>query len=400
MPPKILREIPMPGPLAGLRVLELARILAGPWAGQILADLGADVVKVERPGAGDDTRGWGPPFVEGADGNPMSSAYYHSCNRGKRSVAVDFEQEDGRRIVRKLATRSDVVIENFKTGGLAKFGLDYAGLAKDNPKLIYCSITGFGQNGPYAHRAGYDLLVQGMGGIMDLTGKPDDEPTRGGVAFADVFTGVYSALAVLAALNERHATGKGSYIDMALLDTQVGVLANQASSYLVSGIAPKRMGNAHPAVVPYQVFPVTDGHVIIACGNDTQFARLIALLGAPEMARDARYQTNAGRVVNRTTLIPPMMELTARLSRADLLAKLEAAGVPGGPINTLEDVFADPQVLARRMRIDLPSAVAKGGSIPGVRAPITINGVQMAAGTAPPTLGQHTEEVLREIGEA
>ncbi len=235
---------------------------------------------------------------------------------------------------------------------------------------------------------------------MDLTGQPDGEPTRGGVAFADVMTGIYSALAITAALNERNTTGKGSYIDMALLDTQVAVLANQASSYLVSGKAPKRMGNAHPAVVPYQVFPVSDGHVIIACGNDTQFARLIALLGAPEMAQDERYKTNAGRVVNRATLIPPMMELTAKITRADLLAKLEAAGVPGGPINTLEDVFADPQVLARKMRIDLPSKFAKGGSIPGVRSPITINGVRMAADRAPPTLGEHTEEVLREIGEA
>jgi crotonobetainyl-CoA:carnitine CoA-transferase CaiB-like acyl-CoA transferase len=390
----------MAGPLAGLRVLELARILAGPWAGQILADLGADVVKVERPGAGDDTRGWGPPFVEGADGQQMSAAYYHACNRGKRSVAVDFETGDGKRIVRKLAARSDVVIENFKTGGLAKFGLDYNSLVKEKPDIIYCSITGFGQDGPYAHRAGYDLLVQGMGGIMDLTGMPDGEPMRGGVAFADVMTGIYSALAITAALNERHKTGKGSYIDMALLDTQVAVLANQASSYLVSGRAPKRMGNAHPAVVPYQVFPVADGHVIIACGNDAQFARLIALLGAPEMAQDERYRTNAGRVVNRGTLIPRMFELTATIARADLLAKLEAAGVPGGPINTLEDVFADPQVLARRMRIDLPSRFAKGGSIPGVRAPMTINGARMAAGTAPPVLGEHTQEVLREIGEA
>jgi crotonobetainyl-CoA:carnitine CoA-transferase CaiB-like acyl-CoA transferase len=390
----------MSGPLAGVRVLELARILAGPWAGQILADLGADVVKIERTGAGDDTRGWGPPFVEGADGSPLGAAYYHSCNRGKRSVAVDFETEAGRRIVHKLAARSDVVIENFKTGGLAKFGLDYASLSKDNPNVVYCSITGFGQDGPYAHRAGYDLLIQGMGGIMDLTGQPGGEPMRGGVAFADVMTGIYSALAITAALNERNTTGKGGYIDMALLDTQVAVLANQASSYLVSGAVPKRMGNAHPSVVPYQVFPVADGHVIIACGNDTQFARLIALLGAPEMAQDPRYITNAGRVVNRATLIPPMMELTARITRADLLAKLEAAGVPGGPINTLEDVFADPQVLARKMRIDLPSQFAKGGSIPGVRSPITINGVRMAADRAPPVHGEHTEEVLREIGEA
>ena len=390
----------MPGPLSGVRVLELARILAGPWAGQILADLGADVIKIERTGAGDDTRGWGPPFVEGADGKPLSAAYYHACNRGKRSVAVDFETEDGKRIVRKLAARSDVVIENFKTGGLAKFGLDYKSLVKEKPDLIYCSVTGFGQDGPYSHRAGYDLLAQGMGGIMDLTGMADGEPMRGGVALADIFTGVYSALAVLAALNDRHATGKGSYIDMALLDTQVSVLANHASSYLVSGKAPKRMGNAHPTVVPYQVFPAADGHVIIACGNDSQFARLIALLGEPGMAPDERYRTNAARIANRGTLIPRMFELTALLTRVDLLAKLEAAGVPGGPINTMEDVFADPQVLARKMRIDLPSKFAKGGSIPGVRAPITINGVQMAADRAPPTLGEHTQEVLREIGEA
>ena len=390
----------MAGPLAGLRVLELARILAGPWAGQILADLGADVVKVERTGAGDDTRGWGPPFVESADGGKLSAAYYHSCNRGKRSIAVDFETEDGRRIVRKLAARSDIVIENFKTGGLAKFGLDYASLGKDNPRLIYCSVTGFGQEGPYAHRAGYDLLIQGMGGIMDLTGKPEEEPMRGGVAFADVMTGIYSALAITAALNERNASGKGSYIDMALLDTQVAVLANQASTYLISGQVPKRMGNAHPTVVPYQVFPCSDGHIIIACGNDTQFARLITILGAPEMAQDDRYIKNASRVVNRGTLIPRMMTLSATFTRADLLAKLEAAGVPGGPINTVEDVFADPQVLARNMRIDMPSDFAKGGSIPGVRSPITINGVRMHADRAPPVHGQHTLEVLKEIGEA
>jgi crotonobetainyl-CoA:carnitine CoA-transferase CaiB-like acyl-CoA transferase len=390
----------MAGPLAGCRVLELARVLAGPWAGQILADLGAEVIKVERPGAGDDTRGWGPPFVTGADGNNLGSAYYHSCNRGKRSIAVDFETAAGQRIVRKLAQRSDVVIENFKVGGLAKFGLDYASLAKDNPRLIYCSITGFGQDGPYAHRAGYDLLVQGMGGIMDITGMPDGEPTRGGVAYADVFTGVYSALGILAAIIERDKTGHGSYIDTALLDTQVSVLANQALFYLVSGETPKRMGNAHATVVPYQVFPVSDGHIIIACGNDGQFARLMQLLGAPEMAADPQYQTNAARVVNRGTLIPRMTTATAKFTRADLLRQLEAIGVPGGPINSVEDVFADPQVIARGMRVDLPSAAAKAGSIPGVRTPITLNGHRAAAGRSPPLLGEHTEEILREIGEA
>ena len=390
----------MPGPLAGLRVLELARILAGPWAGQILADLGADVVKVERPGAGDDTRGWGPPFVEGADGTQMSAAYYHSCNRGKRSVAVDFETEDGRRIVRKLAARSDIVIENFKTGGLAKFGLDYNSLVKEKPDIIYCSVTGFGQDGPYAHRAGYDLLVQGMGGIMDLTGLPDGEPMRGGVAFADVFTGTYSALAITAALKEREHTGKGSYIDMALLDTMVGVLANQGTYYLVSGKAPVRMGNAHASVVPYQTFPTTDGWMLIACGNDSQFVKMMQILGDPAMAQDERYKTNAGRVVNRETLIPRLFELTKKLSKAELAEQFEAAGVPAGPINTLHEVFHDPQVVARDMRVDLPHPDAKGGSIPGVRTPITINGRRAAADRAPPKVGEHTEEVLREIGEA
>jgi len=390
----------MPGPLSGLRVLELARVLAGPWAGQILADLGADVIKVERTGAGDDTRGWGPPFVTGVHGEQLGSAYYHACNRGKRSIAVDFETEDGRRIVRKLAKRSDIIIENFKAGGLAKFGLDYASLAKDNPHLIYCSITGFGQDGPYAHRAGYDLLVQGMGGIMDITGQPDGEPTRGGVAYADVFTGVYSVVGILAALVERGKTGHGSYIDTALLDTQVSVLANQALFYLVSGEAPKRMGNAHATVVPYQVFPVADGHIIIACGNDGQFSRLMPLLGDAAMAADPAYKTNEARVINRATLIPRMFELTAKFTRADLLKKLEAIGVPGGPINSVADVFADPQVIARDMRLDLPSAAAKAGSIPGVRTPITLNGRRAAGNRPSPQLGEHTDEILREIGEA
>jgi crotonobetainyl-CoA:carnitine CoA-transferase CaiB-like acyl-CoA transferase len=294
----------MPGPLEGVRVLELARILAGPWAGQTLADLGAEVIKVERPGAGDDTRAWGPPFMEDINGGRLSSAYNLACNRGKRSIAVELDTPEGQRIVKKLAARSDVVIENFKLGGLAKYGLDYNSLSKDNPRLIYCSITGFGQDGPYAHRAGYDLLVQGMGGIMDITGDPDGEPTRIGVAFADVFTGVYSALAVTAALNERERTGKGSHIDMALLDTMVGVLANQALFYLVSGEPPKRMGNAHATVVPYQTFPTTDGWMLIACGNDSQFVKMMALLGDPDMAADERYRTNAARVVNRETLIP------------------------------------------------------------------------------------------------
>ena len=390
----------MPGPLQGIRVLELARILAGPWAGQTLADLGAEVIKVERPGAGDDTRGWGPPFMEAADGSRLSSAYNLACNRGKRSIAIDFETDKGQRVVKKLAARSDVVIENFKVGGLAKFGLDYKSLAPDNPRLVYCSITGFGQDGPYASRAGYDLLVQGMSGMMDITGPADGEPMRIGVALADVITGVYSSLAITAALKERETTGRGSYIDMALLDTMVSVLANQALFYLVSGTPPKRMGNAHPTVVPYQTFPCSDGFMLIACGNDTQFARMMAVLGAPEMAKDERYTTNAGRVVNRATLIPRIFELTPKFTRAELTAKLEAVGVPAGPINSIADAFADPQVIARGLRVDLPHPAAKGGAIPGVRTPITINGYRAVADRPQPRVGEHTEEVLREIGEA
>jgi crotonobetainyl-CoA:carnitine CoA-transferase CaiB-like acyl-CoA transferase len=390
----------MPGPLAGIRVLELARILAGPWAGQILADLGAEVIKVEREGLGDDTRQWGPPFVEGQDGRNLGGSYYHSCNRGKRSLALDFETERGKRIVRKLAMRSDILIENFKLGGLKKFGLDYESLSKENPRLIYCSITGFGQTGPYAHRAGYDLIIQGMGGIMSITGEPERQPMRLGVAFADVFTGVYSAVGVLAALQERERTGRGSYVDMSLFDTMAGVLANQALSYLVSGKAPNRMGNAHPTVVPYQVFPTSDGHMIIAVGNDGQYAKFCNILGVPEMATDPLYKTNGDRVVNRGTLIPRLMELTARRTRADLLEKCEAAGVPAGPINTIDEVFRDPQIVARGMQISPKSDLAKGGVIPGVRTPIVINGQPMASDLAPPDVGQHTQEILREIGEA
>src|SRR5437588_9688030 len=285
----------MAGPLAGLRVLELARILAGPWAGQLLADLGADVIKVERKGPGDDTRGWGPPFVEAADGGPLGSAYFHATNRGKRSIELDFENEEGRRIVRKLAARSDVLIENFKVGGLAKFGLDYASLSKDMPQLIYCSVTGFGQSGPYAARAGYDLMAQGMGGIMDLTGIPEGEPQRTGVPVADIFTGVYSAVGILAALIERGRTGRGCLVDTALLDSQIGVLANQALNYLVSGKVPTRIGNAHPNIVPYQVFPVADGHIIIATGNDNQFSKLCTILGEPKLAAQPDYLVNSDR---------------------------------------------------------------------------------------------------------
>jgi glutaryl-CoA transferase len=383
-------------PLEGLKVLELARILAGPWVGQLLADLGADVVKVERPGAGDDTRGWGPPFIEGLDGEDLSAAYFHSCNRGKRSIEADFETPEGQAVVRGLAARADVVVENFKVGGLKKYGLDYESLKAVNPRLVYCSITGFGQDGPYAARAGYDFMIQGMGGIMDLTGDPGGEPQKIGVAYADIFTGVYSVVGILAALRRRDATGEGAHLDMALLDVQTSVLANQAMNYLASGKTPRRMGNAHPNIVPYQVFPVSDGHVIVAVGNDGQFARFLAVLGRPDLAGDERFRTNAGRVRYRTDLVPVLTELTLRFSRDALLSALEAQGVPAGPINTVGDVFADPQVVARGMRIDLPSPAARDGAIPSVRSPIVLDGEPLAAGRPSPRLGEHTGEVLND----
>lgn len=389
----------MAKPLQGLRVLELARILAGPWAGQMLADLGADVVKVERKGAGDDTRGWGPPFVEGKDGKPIGSAYFHSANRGKRSIELDFESEEGRRLVRKLAARSDVLIENFKVGGLAKFGLDYASLKNECPRLIYCSVTGFGQDGPYAKRAGYDLMAQGMGGLMDLTGMPDGEPTRIGIPVSDIFTGCYSVIGILAALHERERTGNGAYVDTALVDSTVGVLSNQALNYLVSGKTPKRIGNAHANIVPYQVFPTADGYAIVATGNDAQYVKFCNVLGAPELGQDAKYKDNVGRLGHREELIGKLSALTAKMKRDDLLNALEAQGVPAGPINNVGQVFEDPQVIHRGMKLDLPSAAAKAGTIPGVRTPIVIDGWRAASENAAPLLGQHTREVLREIGE-
>lgn len=386
----------MTKPLAGLRVLELARILAGPWVGQLLADLGADVVKVERPGAGDDTRGWGPPFVPAADGGHLSAAYFHAANRGKRSVAVDFETAEGQATVRRLASRADVLIENFKVGGLAKYGLDWESLHAVNPRLVYCSITGFGQTGPYASRAGYDFIVQGMGGIMDLTGDPEGEPQKIGVAFADIFTGVYSVVGILAALRRRDATGEGGQVDMALLDVQTGVLANQAMNFLASGRAPTRMGNAHPNIVPYQVFAVADGHVIVAVGNDGQFARFCAVLGRPDLATDPRFRTNADRVRERAVLVPILSDLMLGVTRAGLLDALERDGVPAGPINSVADVFADPQVIARGMRLDLPAPAAAAGSIPSVRSPIVLDGEAMAAATPSPRLGEHTADVLAD----
>jgi len=382
-------------PLAGLKVLELARILAGPWAGQTLADLGADVIKVERTGAGDDTRAWGPPFVAAPEGETADSAYYHSCNRGKRSIAVDFERPEGQEIVRKLAAQSDVLIENFKVGGLAKYGLDYASLAPHNPRLVYCSITGFGQTGPYAHRAGYDFMIQGMGGIMDLTGAPGGEPMKIGVAMADIFTGLYSVVAVQAALAARTRTGRGQHIDMALLDTQVGVLANQGVGYLVSGKATTRMGNAHPNIVPYQVFPTADSHIIIAAGNDRQYGDVCRVLGVPELSTDPRFAANPDRVRNRATLMPLLFTRSLQQSKAALLAALEAASVPAGPINALPEVFADPQVVARGVRLDLPSA---DGVVPSVRTPIALSDTPLTYERAAPRLGEHTDEVLCGLG--
>ena len=385
-------------PLQGLKVLELARILAGPWAGQTLADLGADVVKVERPGAGDDTRGWGPPFIVDDRGERLDAAYFHSCNRGKRSIAVDFEKEEGRAIIRRLAEQSDVLIENFKTGGLKKYGLDYESLKAANPGLVYCSVTGFGQTGPYAARPGYDFLVQAMGGIMDLTGDPEGGPQKIGVAFADIFAGVYAVVAIQAALARRAVTGLGGHVDMALMDAQVGVLANQALNFLVSGRSPRRLGNAHPNIVPYQTFRVADGYIVIATGNERQVRDLCRILGLSGLTEDPRFASNADRVVNRAAFIALLEQACAAFTAATLLEALEEAGVPAGPINSVAEVFADRQVVARGMRVDLPAADAAGGTAPSVRTPIILDGVAMAASTASPRLGEHTEAVLDEIG--
>ena len=387
----------MAGPLKGLKVLELARILAGPWAGQTLADLGADVVKVESP-EGDDTRRWGPPFVAAADGGDLSAAYFHACNRGKRSIVADFTTPEGRALVMKLVASADVVLENFKVGGLAKYGLDHASLKAINPRLIYASITGFGQDGPYATRAGYDFLIQGMAGAMSITGDPDGPPTKAGYAMADIFSGLYAVIGILAALRRRDETGQGGWVDCALMDSQVSVLANQTLNYLVSGVAPGRLGNAHPSIVPYEVFPVADGHIIIAVGNDGQFRRLCAVLGNPAWGAQPDFATNPSRVENRVALIAQLSALTRGWTREGLLAALEAAGVPAGPINTIADVFADPQVRHRGMRLDLPSPAAAGGTIPGVRTPLMIDGVAAAHKSPSPRLGEHDREIRADPG--
>jgi len=380
----------MEHPLAGLRVIELARILAGPWIGQTLADLGADVIKVESP-EGDDTRRWGPPFIE--HGGEITAAYFHACNRGKRSIVADFRSEADLATVRRLIRGADVVIENFKVGGLAKYGLDYGTLAPSHPRLVYCSITGFGQTGPYHERAGYDFLVQGMSGIMDLTGDPAGEPQKIGVAFADIFTGLYGVIAIQAALAQRERTGLGQQIDMSLLDSMTGVLANQAMNYLATGTAPRRLGNAHPNIAPYQTFPVAEGFFILAVGNDAQFARFCRVVGAPELAADPRFPTNADRVAHRDALTAAITERTRPWRRDELLAALDAVGVPAGPINTVADVFADPQVLARGLRIE-------PDGIPGVRTPIAMTGGELALDRRSPRLGEHTAEILAELNSA
>ena len=385
----------MAGPLHGIRVLELARILAGPWIGQLMADLGADVVKVEAP-EGDDTRGWGPPFVEAADGGALSAAYFHSCNRGKRSIIADFREPEGRALVMRLASHADVVVENFKVGGLVKYGLDAASLRAAFPRLICCSITGFGQDGPYAERAGYDFLIQGMAGPMSITGEPGGQPTKAGYATADIFTGLYASVGILSALRQRDQTGIGATLDLALMDTQIAVMGNQAMNYLVSGKAPGRLGNAHPNIVPYEVFEVADGHVIIASGNDGQYRKLCEALGQPGLGTDARYATNKDRISARAELVPVLNGLTRTFAKADLLARLEVAGVPAGPINGMDEVFADPQVVARGIRRDLAAPAARGGRIPTVASPIVMDGVRQVSARPSPRLGEHNLDVLQD----
>jgi crotonobetainyl-CoA:carnitine CoA-transferase CaiB-like acyl-CoA transferase len=382
-------------PLHGVRVIELARILAGPWAGQLLADLGADVIKVESPDGGDDTRRWGPPFVTGADGETLSAAYFHACNRGKRSIAIDFSTPEGAETIRGLVASADVLIENFKLDGLKKYGLDYESLRAVNPKLVYCSITGFGQDGPYAARAGYDFIVQGMSGLMSITGAADGEPQKVGVAVTDIFTGLYSVVAIQAALRHAEATGQGQLVDMALFDAQIAVLANQNMNYLVSGHAPARMGNAHPNIAPYEVLPVADGHIILAVGNDGQFRKFCGVVGMEPLADDPAYATNAARVVNRTGLREAMVARLARFAKADLLARLEVAGVPASPINSIAAMFADPQTIARGMRLDLTDD--HGNTLPSVRSPIRLSETPLTYDRPSPRVGQHTDEILAEL---
>ena len=389
----------MPAPLSPLTILDLSRVLAGPWCTQLLADLGATVIKIERPGAGDDTRAWGPPFLKDRDGNDTGeAAYYLACNRGKHSVAIDFTRPEGRDLVLRLAREADALVENFKVGGLAKYGLDYPSVAAVNPRLVYASITGFGQDGPYADRAGYDFIIQGMCGFMSVTGERDDLPGGGpqkaGVAITDLMTGMYASVALLAALAHRDRTGQGQWIDACLFDSSVAMMAVMNMNYLVGGVAPRRAGNAHQNIVPYQVFACADGHLILAVGNDSQFRKFCDIAGKPEWAADARFATNAERVRNRATLVPLIDALMGTRTQRDWLAALEPAGVPGGPINRLDQVFDDPQIRSRCMRLDLPHPLA--GTVPQVRAPLRLSGTPLEYALPPPLLGEHTALVLRE----
>ncbi|MAQ51398.1 MAG: CoA transferase [Pseudomonas sp.] len=385
--------------LSGLRVLDLSRVLAGPWAGQMLADLGADVVKVERPGAGDDTRAWGPPYLRDGDGRDTSeAAYFLSANRNKRSITIDFTQPEGQQQVRELVQRADVLIENFKVGGLADYGLDYASLQALNPRLIYCSVTGFGQQGPYAKRAGYDFMIQAMGGLMSITGKADGEegagPVKVGVALTDILTGLYASNAILAALAERARSGLGQHIDLALLDVQIACLGNQALNYLTTGVPPKRLGNAHPNIVPYQDFPTADGDFILTVGNDGQFRKFCEVAGHPEWSADARFATNSARVANRAELVPLIRQVTVFRTTAEWIATLEQAGVPCGPINDLAQVFADPQVQARGTRVRMAHPLA--GEVDLVANPIRLSRTPVDYRRPPPLLGEHNTEVLAD----
>ena len=390
----------MSGALSHIRVLDLSRVLAGPWAGQIFGDLGAEVIKVERPGSGDDTRHWGPPYIKDAEGNDSrEAAYFQSANRNKQSLTLDFTQPEGQRLVRELVAQCDVLLENFKVGGLAAYGLDYESLKAINPRLIYCSITGFGQSGPYAKRAGYDFMIQGLGGLMSLTGRPEGEegagPMKVGVALTDILTGLYATVGVLAALNQREQSGVGQYIDVALLDVQVACLANQAMNYLATGVSPKRLGNAHPNIVPYQDFPSADGNFILAVGNDGQFRKFCEVAGIASLADDPRFVTNRARVAHRAELIPLLRQATVFKTTAQWIELLEKAGVPCGPINDLQQVFADPQVQARGLRLDLPNAL--GSSTPQVASPLRLSATPVAYRSAPPLLGQHTEALLQRL---
>lgn len=388
-----------PAPLIGIRVLDLTRVLAGPWCTQNLADLGAEVIKIERPGSGDDTRAWGPPYLKDEQGRDTTeAAYYLSANRNKQSAALDIASERGAELVRELAKQSDILVENFKVGGLRKYGLDYDSIKAVNPALIYCSITGFGQTGPYANRPGYDFMIQGMGGLMSITGERDDLPGGGpqkaGVAVADLMTGMYSTVAILAALHERASSGLGQRIDMALFDCQVAMLANQNLNYMTSGVAPKRAGNAHQNLVPYQVFAAADGHLIVAVGNNTQFAAYCSVIGRPDLPVDVRFKTNPDRVINRDLLVPMLIDVMKTQACDYWLAALERAGVPAGPINTIDQVYQDPQVLSRNMKLDLPHRSA--GRAPVAASPMKFSGSPVVYRHAAPLLGEHTEQVLRE----